>query len=264
MTRTTATTRHTPSGAYADVNGLKVYYEVHGTGRPLVLLHGGVLTIDLSFGTTITALAESHQVIAIELQGHGHTADTDREMSLDVLADDVVLLLGQLGITQADFYGFSLGGLVSLTVALERPELVGRLVLASVHYRPDGYHHEIWEPDGEVGSTRLPTEADFRVMHNAYVSVAPDPAHFEVFMAKTSGMVRESAGWSPEDLRALAAPTMVMVGDHDFVRLEHAIEMFELIPDAQLAVLPGTTHIGVTQDAARVLALIEPFLARPS
>ncbi len=120
-----------PSSAYASVNGLQMYYEVHGSGPPLVLLHGGALTIGLSFGPMIPALAETHQVIAVEMQGHGHTADIDREMTPASFADDVVTLLGQLGIEQADLLGYSRTGCVSLEIVTRHPHLVGRLVLAS-------------------------------------------------------------------------------------------------------------------------------------
>lgn len=247
-------------GQYAAINGLDLYYEVHGDGPPLVLLHGGMLTIDLCFGELIPALAVHHQVIAIELQGHGHTADIDREIDLDLLADDVGQLLGLLAIERADLFGFSLGALVSLALVIDRPTLVGRLVLASAHYRPDGYHAEISQP--ATGSSRLPTEDDFAAMVEAYNAVAPDPAHFFDFMSKTSTTVAAFEGWSAEQLRAIEAPTLLLVGDTDFVRLEHAVEMFDLIPDAQLAVLPATTHMTVLRDSARLLALVEPFLAR--
>jgi len=248
-------------GRYASVNGMQMYYEVHGAGRPLVLLHGGLLTIDLTFGPIIIAsLAEHHQVIAVELQGHGHTADIDREMSLDCLAGDVLRLLGQLGIGRADFFGFSLGGLVALAVVMRQPSLANRLVLASTHYRPDGYHPEIFAPQDYPDSGRMPTEHDFQTMEKAYLGVAPDPEHFAAIMAKTSEMVTALKGWHPSQLQAIEAPTLIMVGDTDFVRLEHAAEMFGLIPNGQLAVLPGTTHMGVMQNAERVLSIVEPFL----
>lgn len=248
------------TGTYAAVNGLQMYYEVHGRGRPLVLLHGGLQTIDLTFGPTIAPLAEHHQVIAPELQGHGHTADIEREMSVDCLAGDVLRLLGQLGIGRADFLGFSLGGLVALAVTLRQPSLVNRLVLASTHYRRDGYHPEILAPEDHPDTGRMPTETEFKTWKEAYARVAPDPEHFEVVVARTSAMVAGLEGWSPSDLRTIQAPTLVLVGDHDFVRLDHATEMLELIPHAQLAVLPDTTHMGVMQDAGRMLAMVGPFL----
>ncbi|HEV7887659.1 MAG TPA: alpha/beta fold hydrolase, partial [Acidimicrobiales bacterium] len=226
--------------------------------RPLVLLHGGLLTIDLTFGSMIPSLAKDYQVIAVELQGHGHTADIDREFSLDALADDVVKLLDHLGIEQADFFGFSLGGMVALALVLARPDRVGRLVLASTHYRNDGYHPEIFDP--AQTSPRLPTQADFQAMQDAYNQVAPDPAHFEAFMNKASNMVGSFPGWDAERLRAITAPTLLIVGDTDFVRLDHAVEMFDLIANAHLAVLPSTTHMGVMGRPDVVLPMVEPFL----
>jgi pimeloyl-ACP methyl ester carboxylesterase len=247
---------------YAPVNGLEMYYELHGApgeDPPLVLLHGGLLTIDTTFGPIIQALAEPRQVIAIELQGHGHTPDIDREISLDYLAGDVAALLGQLGVDKADFFGFSLGGLVNLTLAIRRPEVVNKLVVASAGYRQDGYHEDVRSP-GRPESHRMPTQSDFEAMVDAYTRVAPDPAHFPEILAKTAAAVAAFAGWSPGDLRAISAPIMILVGDTDFIRLEHAIEMFELIPNAQLAVLPGTTHMQVMSNADRLLSLIGPFL----
>lgn len=250
----------TTPGTYAPVNGLQLYYETYGTGRPLVLLHGGLLTIDLTFGPILPSLAERHQVIAVELQGHGRTADTDRTMSIDLLADDVATLLGQLGIEQADVFGFSLGGFTALSLAMRHPELVRKVVLASVSFRQDGYHDDIRNSDEHPDSPRMPTKADFQMMQDDYERVAPDPGHFEACAAKTSAMVGAFEGWSDEQLRATPNLALILLGDTDFVRLEHAVEMFELLPNAQLAVLPGTTHMGVTQSPDRLLALVGPFL----
>jgi len=246
------------AGAYAAVNGLNLYYEVHGTGHPLVLIHGGLQTIDLTFGPVIPALAEDHQVIGIELQGHGHTADIERPMRLEYLADDVSALLGLLGIEQADVFGFSLGGMVAVVLALRNPDLVGRLVVASVDFRPD--HAEFERPDDPDAARRMPTESDFQAMRDAYAAVAPDPDHFPTIADKTPAMVASFTGWTEDELARIGAPTLVLVGDTDFVPLRHAVEMFELIPHAQLAVLPDTTHIGVTRRAEQVLALVRPFL----
>ncbi len=246
--------------AYASVNGMQLYYETHGTGRPLVLLHGGLLTIELNFGPIMTSLSEHHQVIAVELQGHGRTADTDRPMSIDVLADDVAELLAQLGVEKTDVLGFSLGGFTALSLAMRHPELVRRVVLASVSFRQDGNHDDIRNSEEHPDSPRMPTAADFQLMQDDYERVAPDPAHFSAFAAKASAMVGAFEGWSDDELRATQTPALIVLGDTDFVRLEHAVEMFELMPNAQLAVLPGTTHMGVTRSPGQVLALVEPFL----
>jgi pimeloyl-ACP methyl ester carboxylesterase len=240
--------------AYAPVNGLQLYYEVHGSGKPLVLLHGGLHTTGLSFGPLLEPLAASRQVIAIELQGHGHTADTGRPMTIQALAGDVVTLLDHLSIAQADLFGFSLGGLVAYAVALSAPERAGKLIVASADpRRPPGRESVPLDED------RMPTPADFQAMRDAYQAVAPDPAHFDQIAASTSAMVHEFPGWT-EELRSLQAPVLLIFGDRDFSPLTDVIETFGLLPDAQLAVLPGTTHVGVTRRPAEVLALITPFL----
>jgi pimeloyl-ACP methyl ester carboxylesterase len=246
------------SGTRVSVNGIDLYHEVHGTGPPLVVLHGGVLNAETSFGAMIPRLAEAHQVIAVDLQGHGHTADTDRPVTLAGFAADVVGLLDHLGIDRADLFGFSLGSLVSTEMAVAHPTRVGRLVLASGHIRPDGYHPEIQDP--AQTSPLLPTEADFDAMRVAYEAVAPDPEHFFPFLEKLQPVVSEFEGWSDAAIGGIRGPTLLIVGDRDFVRLEHAALMLELFPDAQLAVLPGTTHMQVIRRADALLALVEPFL----
>ena len=246
---------------YAPVNGLQMYHEVHGAGRPLVLLHGGLLTIDLSFGEVWPELAADHQVIATELQGHGRTADVDRDIDLRCLAGDVTGLLDHLGIGRADVLGFSLGGGVALQLALDQPDRVGRLILASVSYAPDGFHQEISDPARHATSTRMPTEEDFRQMREAYARLAPDPGHFDAFAAKVSQAAGNLKGWTAGELGGIGAPTLLVFGDHDFVRLEHAVEMHGLIPGAQLAVLPGATHMGVLRRADLIVPLVRDFLA---
>lgn len=240
---------------YATVNGIRLYYEIHGRGRPLVLLHGGLHTIGLSFGPLIGPLAATRQVIAIELQGHGHTADTARPMTIGALAGDVIALLDQLGIDGADLFGFSLGGLVAFQIAFRVPARVGKLIAASADpYRPPG--RESAPLDGD----RMPTPADFQEMHDEYGKAAPDPAHFGEFAARVSAMVHEFPGWTAAELGALAAPALLIFGDRDFSPLPDAVELYGLLPDAQLAVLPGTTHTGVPRRPAGLLALITPFL----
>jgi pimeloyl-ACP methyl ester carboxylesterase len=239
---------------YAPVNGLQLYYEIRGSGKPLVLLHGGLLTIDLNFGPLLEPLAASKQVTALEFQGHGHTADTGRPMTIEALAGDVVALLDHLGIAEADLFGLSLGGLVACAVALGAPDRVGKLIVASADaHRPPG------RATVPLGEDRLPSPAGFRAWRDAYEAVAPDPAHFDDLAAKTSAMVHEFPGWTDE-LRSLRMPTLLIFGDRDFSPLPHVVEMFDLLPDAQLAVLPGTTHVGVTRRPGEVLALITPFL----
>ncbi|MEY2478835.1 MAG: hypothetical protein QOG87_4150 [Actinomycetota bacterium] len=244
---------------YAAINGIDLYHEVHGSGPPLVVLHGGVLNAELTFGAMVPRLAESHQVIAVDLQGHGRTADSDRPFTLASAADDVVGLLDHLGVGRADMFGYSLGSLVSTEAAVAHAERVGRLVLASGHIRPDGYRPEIMAP--EQTSPLLPTEDDFKEMQASYESMAPDPGHFFAFLEKLQPVVSAFEGWSDDAIRGIAGPTLLIVGDRDFVRLEHAALMLGLFPDAQLAVLPGTTHMQVIRRTDAVLALVERFFA---
>jgi len=237
-----------------------MYYEVHGEGRPLVLLPGGLHTIDLSFGDLLPGLTAGRQVIGTELQGHGRTADISRDMDVRFLAGDVAGLLDHLGVDQADVLGFSLGGSVALQLALDHPGRVGRLIVASAGYAADGFHQEISDPARHATSTRMPTEDDFRQMREAYLRLAPDPGHFGAFMAKTSQAANSFKGWPAEELSRITAPALLVFGDHDFIRLEHAVEMHALIPGAQLAVLPGATHLSLLHRADLMLPLIGGFL----
>ena len=251
------------NSGYAPVNGLRMYYEVHGqggTGRPLVLLPGGLQTIELSFGAVLGELAAGRRVIATELQGHGRTADIERDLEPGLLAGDVAALLDHLGVGQADVLGFSLGGTVAVQLALDHPDRVGRLIPVSVSFASDGYHQEITDPARHATSTRMPTEEDFRQMREAYARVAPDPGHFDVFWAKVGQAAGSLKGWTPGELGGITAPTLLVFGDHDFVRLEHAVQVHGLIPGAQLAVLPGATHVGVLRRADLVVPLVNGFL----
>jgi len=246
------------NGTLASINGIDLYHEVHGTGRPLVVVHGGVMNAETCFGAMIPRLAEAHQVIAVDLQGHGHTADTDRPPTLAAFAADLVGLLDHLGIDRADLFGFSLGSLVSIEMAVTHPARVGRLVLASGHIRADGYHPEIQDP--AQTSPLLPTASDFEAMRVAYEAVAPDPEHFFSFLEKLQPVVSAFEGWSDDEIGRISGPTLLIVGDRDFVRLEHAALMLERFPRAQLAVLPDTTHVQVIRRTDALLGLVEPFL----
>jgi pimeloyl-ACP methyl ester carboxylesterase len=267
---TTPTAEMTPQSGYAPVNGLQMYYEIHGSGEPLILLHGAFGAIDL-WGPMLTTLAEHHQVIAVELQGHGHTADIDRPFSYEQMADDVAALMDHLSIAQADVVGYSMGADTALQVAIRHPELVRKLVVISGKYRHDGEYPELLAgiqqltPDIFVGS---PNEA-------AYLRHAPNPEDFPVLVEKIKAFFAKEYAWSEEDVRTIAAPTLLIIGDSDTVRLEHAVELFRLLgggvpgdvtglPNSQFAILPGTTHgMIVFEGADQLLAMIEPFLAAP-
>lgn len=236
---------------YVDVNGIHLYYEERGAGPPLVLLHGGLLTIELNFGSVISAFAEHHRVIALEFQGHGRTADSERPMSIEHLASDVIGLLDHLGIQRADVFGFSLGGLTTYELLVYYPDRVRRAVVASADHRN--------ERGGEAHPERLPTEADFTAIREAYSAVAPDRAHFEVVAKSVPAMVGACRGWSDEQLRCIELPVLILIGDTDFILVADAAASVELLPYGQLAVLPGTTHMGIIRSEL-IVPLVERFL----
>lgn len=243
-------------GAYAPVNGLDLYYEIHGVGRPLVLLHGGGSTITTSFGSVLPALAATRRVIAVELQGHGHTADVDRPLSFEQDADDVAALLRHLGIDRADVYGYSNGGNTALQIAIRHPSLVRRLVVAAGFFDEEGLDPEVRETF-ERSATPADMPAELRA---AYEDVAPHPEHLPVLVTKLVTRMREFEGWPRADLRSIEAPTLILIGDADVVRPEHAVEMFRLIPNARLAVLPGTDHMQLVKRADLLLPILTGFL----
>jgi pimeloyl-ACP methyl ester carboxylesterase len=245
---------------YVEVNGLHMYYEVYGEGSPLVLLHGGMMTIDLNFATLIPTLATRHRVIGVELQGHGRTADTGREITPAALASDVVGLLDHLGIDRAHVLGHSMGGAVALELAVSHPHRVRSVVPISISVRPDGVHEELADPSKHATSTRMPTPQDFADMSEAYKRLSPHPDHFDEFLATLSASNADLEGWSDEQLAGITAPTLLMLGDHDFTTVEHGAVMLRLIPGSQLAVLPGTTHMTITRRADVVLPLLSAFL----
>src|ERR687883_2066652 len=195
-------------GNYAEVNGLNMYYEIHGTGEPLVVLHGAYMTID-SMGEVVPALAETRQVIAVELQGHGRTADIDRPLTYEQTADDIAALLRHLVIEKADVFGYSMGGGAAFQVAIQHPEVVRKLVVASASYTSDGMHPELLEmiptitPEAFAGSP----------IEEAYLRIAPNPEDFPNLVAKTKQLDMEPFAWPPEDIRGIAAPTLLIVGD---------------------------------------------------
>ena len=252
---------HVGSG-YAPVNGLKMYYEIHGTANgnnpPLVLLHGGGSTIDTSFGKVLRSFAETRQVIAFEQQGHGHTADIDRPFSFEQSADDTAALLRHLKIGNADFFGYSNGGNITLQIAIRHPGLVRKLVVASAMFKRDGLPPEFWESMKHATLESMPVE-----LKDAYIKVAPHPEQLLTFHDKSVRRMLEFKDWRPEDIQRIGAPTMVMIGDGDIVRPEHAVEMFRLLPHAQLAVLPGTDHMTLVNRANWQVSMIEAFLDAP-
>lgn len=253
------------------VNGLEMYYEVYGTGQPLALLHGAFSAIGTSFGKILPGLAENRQVIAFELQGHGRTADIDRPLSIEAMADDVASALPSLGIEQADLLGYSMGASVALHTAIRHPEVVRKLVLASVTYTLSGVHPglmdglAVMKPDMMHGSP----------WHDEYMKIAPNPENFATLFEKKTEMDRQIRDIPPETIRSIKAPTLLILGDSDLVRPEHAVEMFRLLgggvfgdmppglPNSQLAVLPGTSHVTLVDRAEWLVSMVNAFLDAP-
>ena len=184
------------AGSYAEVNGLEMYYEIHGTGRPLVLLHGAYMTIE-AMGEVVPELARTRQVIAVELQGHGRTADIDRPLSYEQMADDTAALLRHLGIEQADIFGFSMGGGVALQVAIRHPDLVRKLVVASASYTSDGMQPELLE----MVPTITPETFAGSPMEAAYQELAPNPEDFPTLVEKLKRLDMTPFAWPAADIR---------------------------------------------------------------
>jgi len=246
---------------HEEIDGVPIWYEEHGDpdGPPLVALHGGVLTFQRSFGDVLPWLTKGRRVIGVELQGHGHTPDTGRALSIERFADDVAELIDRVaGGGPVDVWGYSLGALTATSLVVRHPAKVGRLVLAASNIRPDGYHPEITAP--EQDDPRLPTEEEFATWTADYESVAPNPADLLPFLERLQPVVHDMVGWTADEIRSVAAPTFLVVGDRDFVRLDHAAEMLDLFPDCRLAVLPATRHTEVMQRTDELSALLRSFL----
>jgi pimeloyl-ACP methyl ester carboxylesterase len=242
---------------YADVDGLDVYYEIHGEGEPLVLLHGGLTTIDISFAPLIPLLAETRQVIAIEQQGHGHTADRDMPLSIEQMVEDTAAVLAHLGIEQADFFGYSEGGYVAQGVAIHYPDLVRKLILIGTATSPAGEYPWVHE------YLQVAKVADFEALRELHASVAPDPEHWEEFVAKWITLQQNFEGWPLAELQTISAPMLIIIGDADSVTAEHAVEMLRMFANSRLAVLPGTDHFAPATRADWVALMVEDFLSAP-
>jgi pimeloyl-ACP methyl ester carboxylesterase len=246
---------------YADVNGLHLYYEIHSdTGTPLVLLHGGVMTIELTYASLLPALTRRHRVISVDFQAHGRTADIDRDLTYANLASDVVGLLDHLGIERAHVIGHSMGGGTALELAVSHPERVLSVVPMSASVRAEGMHPDLADPSTYETSTRMPTQQDFADMAAAYAAVAPHPERFDELPKRSMTSLNGWSGWTDEQLAGITAPMLVVIGDHDFTTSAHGAVMQELMPGSQLAILPGTTHMQVPRRADLLVPMLAAFL----
>jgi pimeloyl-ACP methyl ester carboxylesterase len=242
---------------YAQVNGLKMYYEVQGKGRPLVLLHGGVCTIEVCLDKVRAPFVKSRRTIAPEQQGHGRTADIDRPLSYEQMAEDTAALLRLLKVKDADVFGYSMGGSIALRVALRHPDLVRKVAIFG-----SGYSNEGMVP-GLLDSFKTMKPDDIpQLFRDAYAKTAPDKSRWPALVEKIKRLVLEAKDLAPADLKAIQAPTLVMIADGDIIRAEHAVEMYRLLPKAQLAVLPVADHFAPMNRPAWVVSMIRAFYDR--
>jgi len=252
---------------YAQVNGLKMYYEVYGSGKPLLLLHGAFNSINMAFSQLIPVLSKTRQVIAVELQGHGRTNDIDRAFSFESMADDVAALLKQLKIDSTDVLGYSMGGGVAQQIAIRHPSLVRRLILASTVYKYEG-----WTQETRSILPMLTAEMfEQTPIKTEYDKLAPDPKHWKEFINKMKKFVTTTYDFGADKIKAIKSPTLIIAGDGDGVSPEHAVEMYRLrgggymidfgpIHAAQLAIFPGTSHISAMMQTDWLVSMINPFL----
>ncbi|WP_117209730.1 alpha/beta fold hydrolase [Allorhizocola rhizosphaerae] len=270
----TNTTTATATGEYAQINGLDLYYESHGSGRPMILLHGGLGSGEM-FAPVLPALTEHHRVITPDLQGHGRTADIDRPLDVRLMADDIAALIDHLGLDRPDIVGFSLGGGVALQTAVKHPDKVGRLAVFSAFLRDDAVYPEIRAQQGQVSGAAAEFMKD-TPMYELYQRVAPRPEDFSRLLDKIGEAMAVEFDFT-EDVRGLRVPTLIGAGDADMAPPSHYVEMFGLLGGGQrdggwmgegrpegghaLAILPGRTHYNIL-DSPLFAATTLAFLAR--
>ena len=255
---------------YVTANGVSYYYEIHGKGEPLLLLHGGLGSIDM-FEPDIPALARNRQLIAVDLYGHGRTALTDRPVSPIDMGDDMAVVLKELGITQSDVMGYSLGGGVALRLAVQHPDVVRRLVLVSTPYAQSGFYPEML-PQQAMVSAAMFDQMRETPMYLSYKAIAPRPEDFPKLLDKMGAYMKQSYDWT-DDVKKLRMPVMLIYGDADMITLDHAVSFYHLIggglKDAgwqrenmsknRLAILPNVTHYEMAMSPALVSTAL-PFL----
>jgi pimeloyl-ACP methyl ester carboxylesterase len=265
MTTLTTAIEAQTAGKYANVNGLKMYYEIHGTGFPLVLIHGGGSTIESTFGRILPTLAKTHKVIAVEMQAHGHTADIDRPLSFAQDADDVAELLKQLQIAKADIFGFSNGASTTLEMAIRHPNLVNKIVVASTMYKKSGAFPAFWDMMANATFDGMP-----QGLKDAFLKINPDKNALYRSYERDVTRMQNFTDIKEEDIRGIKAPALIIVANQDVPTVEHGVEMLRNMQHASLAVFPGghgdylgeitTVKPGVTEYPA--VQVIEEFLQK--
>jgi pimeloyl-ACP methyl ester carboxylesterase len=261
-------------GRYAEVNGIRLYYETQGSGSPIVLLHGGLGALEM-WGDYLPALAKGHQVIAVDLQGHGRTADIERPLSVFHMADDVAALIEHLGLEKPDLFGYSLGGKVALQIAIRHPDLVGRMVVVSTAIRRNAFYPEILQQQGFLSGAAAEMMKN-TPMYELYASIAPRVEDFPRLLDKIGEAMRVDFDFS-DDVAKITAETLVVAGDADIFPPAHAVEVFGLLgggkrdggwdgsglPRSQLAILPGLTHYTIF-DSPQLFDVATRFLNGPA
>lgn len=229
---------------YAEVNGLLMYYEIYGQGKPLVMIHGGGSTIQTSFNNIIPLLSGHRQVIAMDLQAHGRTGDRPAALSFEQDAEDVVSLLAQLGISKADFLGFSNGGHTLIEIALLHPEVIDKIIIASAFYKRSAAVPQFWEGFDTATIDVMPD-----ALKKGFLQVNPDEKALQNMFEKDVQKMKSFTGWSDEQMKSIQSPTLILNANNDVGSVEHAVEMYRTMPHAQLVILPGQhgTYMGTAE-----------------
>ncbi|MGV3507901.1 MAG: alpha/beta fold hydrolase [Sphingobacteriaceae bacterium] len=251
----------------AAVNGLQMYYEIHGEGKPIVLLHGSYMTIDLNWGSIIPELAKTHKVIAVEMQGHGRTADIDRKPSYKAMAEDVSALLKHLKLNKASVLGYSLGGTVAIQFAISHPEQLDKLVLISTVSKHNGWS----KATRDILKTMKPEFLSQTPLKTEYDKVAPKPGDWNSFLTKFIEFDNQDFDLGDNNIKNIKAPVLMIMGDNDGVTLEHKTELYKLLggdvfadmnpmPKSLLAIFPGSSHVGLMMQSDKILDTVIPFI----